>query len=167
MCAFSSDTSGDIYRKRLRRMHRLLSSQPKGVYDCSPANRIRCARTVITHDWSSAEHQISGLHRSSGQRKRSRAMQRAVFQSAWAYELVALLDGIGQRKATVVEHNDRITGYATSIGFLGHAGGESNEDLKSLMARPQKFRPRASSYRRATAIFFAGVYTTARAWSNQ
>lgn len=35
--------------------------------------------------------------------------------------------------ATVVEHDDRITGYATTIGFFGHAVGESNEDLKALI----------------------------------
>jgi len=33
--------------------------------------------------------------------------------------------------ATVVEHDGRITGYATTIGFFGHAVGETNEDLKT------------------------------------
>jgi hypothetical protein len=37
------------------------------------------------------------------------------------------------RVQTVVEHNDRVTGYATSIGWFEHAVGESNEKLKALM----------------------------------
>ena len=44
-----------------------------------------------------------------------------------------LLDGITQGAATVVEHDGRITGYASGIHFLGHAVGESNEDLKALL----------------------------------
>lgn len=44
-----------------------------------------------------------------------------------------LHQAIQQDTATVVEHSDQITGYATSIGFFGHAVGESNEDLKALI----------------------------------
>lgn len=44
-----------------------------------------------------------------------------------------LLDGINQETAMVVEHNGRITGYATGIHFLGHAVAESNEELKALI----------------------------------
>jgi len=44
-----------------------------------------------------------------------------------------LLDGITQGAATVVEHNGRITGYASGIHFLAHAVGESNEELKALI----------------------------------
>jgi predicted N-acetyltransferase YhbS len=36
--------------------------------------------------------------------------------------------------ATVVERDGRITGYATLIGFFGHAVSERNEDLKALIA---------------------------------
>ncbi|PSB57652.1 GNAT family N-acetyltransferase [Chamaesiphon polymorphus] len=36
--------------------------------------------------------------------------------------------------ATVVERDGRITGYATTGGFFGHAVGERNEDLKALIA---------------------------------
>ncbi|PSB26506.1 GNAT family N-acetyltransferase [Stenomitos frigidus ULC18] len=54
---------------------------------------------------------------------------------------------IQQGKATVVEHDDatggrlhqRITGYATVIGFFGHAVCESNEDLKALIGAAQAF----------------------------
>jgi GNAT superfamily N-acetyltransferase len=44
-----------------------------------------------------------------------------------------LLDAIKQGTATVVEHGGRITGYATLVGFFGHAVGESDEDLKALI----------------------------------
>lgn len=41
--------------------------------------------------------------------------------------------------ATVVEHGQRITGYATTIGFFGHAVGESNADLKALIGAAKSF----------------------------
>jgi GNAT superfamily N-acetyltransferase len=50
-----------------------------------------------------------------------------------------LSDAIQQRTATVVERNGRITGYATLIGFFGHAVGYSNDDLKALIAAAPEF----------------------------
>jgi predicted N-acetyltransferase YhbS len=50
-----------------------------------------------------------------------------------------LLDAIKQRTATVVEHGGRVTGYATMIGFFGHAVGENNEDLKALIGTATAF----------------------------
>jgi len=50
-----------------------------------------------------------------------------------------LIEAIGQRTATVVEHDGRITGYATMIGFIGHAVGESNADLKALIGSARAF----------------------------
>jgi N-acetylglutamate synthase-like GNAT family acetyltransferase len=44
-----------------------------------------------------------------------------------------LADAIEAQTATVVEHDGRITGYATIIGFAGHAVGETNADLKALI----------------------------------
>jgi hypothetical protein len=44
-----------------------------------------------------------------------------------------LLDAIRQGTATVVEYGSRITGYATIVGFFGHAVGESNVDLQALI----------------------------------
>jgi hypothetical protein len=41
--------------------------------------------------------------------------------------------------ATVVEHDGRITGYATMIGFFGHAVGETNADLAALIAAAPEF----------------------------
>jgi GNAT superfamily N-acetyltransferase len=45
-----------------------------------------------------------------------------------------LLDAIKEKTASVVDHDGRISGYATVIGFFGHAVGETNEDLKALIA---------------------------------
>jgi GNAT superfamily N-acetyltransferase len=50
-----------------------------------------------------------------------------------------LLDAIQQGSASVVEHDGRITGYATPIAFFGHAVGETNEDLKALIAAASVF----------------------------
>jgi predicted N-acetyltransferase YhbS len=50
-----------------------------------------------------------------------------------------LKDSIAQRSATVVEHDGRITGYATVVGFFGHTLGETNKDLKALIGAAQEF----------------------------
>jgi GNAT superfamily N-acetyltransferase len=50
-----------------------------------------------------------------------------------------LLDAVKQKTATVVEHDGRITGYATMVGFFGHAVGESNDDLKALIGAATEF----------------------------
>ncbi len=53
-----------------------------------------------------------------------------------------LRDAIQQGSATVVEHDGRITGYATGVGFLSHAVGESNDEIKALIAAaPELFGP--------------------------
>jgi GNAT superfamily N-acetyltransferase len=44
-----------------------------------------------------------------------------------------LLGAIRQKTATLVEREGNVTGYATSIGFFGHAVAESNDDLKALI----------------------------------
>jgi predicted N-acetyltransferase YhbS len=44
-----------------------------------------------------------------------------------------LRDAITQATATVVEHDGRITGYATAVGFFAHAVGEGNAELKALI----------------------------------
>lgn len=46
---------------------------------------------------------------------------------------------IQQGTATVVEYGNAISGYATSIGFFGHAAGVSNEDLKALIGAAKSF----------------------------
>lgn len=50
-----------------------------------------------------------------------------------------LAEAIEQRTATVVERDGRLTGYATAIGFFGHAIGETNDDLKALIAAAREF----------------------------
>jgi predicted N-acetyltransferase YhbS len=50
-----------------------------------------------------------------------------------------LLQVILQGTATVVEHDAQIAGYATQIGFFGHAVGKSNEDLKALIGAATSF----------------------------
>lgn len=44
-----------------------------------------------------------------------------------------LMASIREGAAMVVERGGRVTGYATKIGILGHAVGESNDDLKALI----------------------------------
>jgi len=48
-------------------------------------------------------------------------------------------NAIAKSSATVVEHDRRITGYATVIGFFGHAVGETNKDLKALIGAAKEF----------------------------
>jgi predicted N-acetyltransferase YhbS len=50
-----------------------------------------------------------------------------------------LLDAITPGTATVIEHSGRITGYATSVAFFGHAVGETNEELKALIGAAPSF----------------------------
>jgi predicted N-acetyltransferase YhbS len=50
-----------------------------------------------------------------------------------------LKDAIARGSATVVEHDGRITGYATVVGFFGHAVGETNKDLKALIGAMREF----------------------------
>jgi hypothetical protein len=51
-------------------------------------------------------------------------------------------DSIARGSALVVEHLERISGYTTQIGFIEHAIGETNEDLKALIgAAPDFFGP--------------------------
>jgi len=62
--------------------------------------------------------------------------------------VIERLYAIQRGTATVVEHDGRITGYATTIGFFGHAVGETNEDLKALIGAAKStdlvFRPPAT-----------------------
>jgi predicted N-acetyltransferase YhbS len=50
-----------------------------------------------------------------------------------------LRDAVAQGSATVVEHDGRITGYATIVGFFGHSLGESRDDVKALIAAAKEF----------------------------
>lgn len=48
-------------------------------------------------------------------------------------------DALAQGTALVVEHDGRISGYATGLAFFAHAVGESNEDLKALIMAAEGF----------------------------
>jgi len=50
-----------------------------------------------------------------------------------------LADAIRQGTATVVERQGRITGYASSTAFYGHAVAETNPDLQALIAAADSF----------------------------
>ena len=50
-----------------------------------------------------------------------------------------LRDMMSRGVVTVVEREGRITGYATTIGFFGHALGETNEDLQALIGTAKEF----------------------------
>jgi GNAT superfamily N-acetyltransferase len=50
-----------------------------------------------------------------------------------------LRDAIQQGTALVVERQGRITGYAAGFGYLGHAVGESNVELKALISAIPEF----------------------------
>ncbi|MBV9386545.1 MAG: GNAT family N-acetyltransferase [Chroococcidiopsidaceae cyanobacterium CP_BM_ER_R8_30] len=50
-----------------------------------------------------------------------------------------LSDGILQKTAVVVERQGRMTGYASDLGFFGHAVGESNLDLQALIGAAETF----------------------------
>lgn len=51
-----------------------------------------------------------------------------------------LLGAIKQGSALVVEHGGDITGYATMIGYFGHAVGRTNEELKALIGAAPAFQ---------------------------
>jgi predicted N-acetyltransferase YhbS len=50
-----------------------------------------------------------------------------------------VLEAVQQGTATMVIRNNRLAGYATQIGFFGHAVAETNEDLKALIAAAPAF----------------------------
>jgi GNAT superfamily N-acetyltransferase len=46
---------------------------------------------------------------------------------------------VQQGTAQVVERGGRITGYTVGVGFFGHTIGETNDDLKALIAAAESF----------------------------
>jgi predicted N-acetyltransferase YhbS len=50
-----------------------------------------------------------------------------------------LAQAIQENTAIVVERAGRVTGYATSLAFFGHATAESNLDLQALIASAESF----------------------------
>jgi len=52
---------------------------------------------------------------------------------------VELTDAIQAGTASVVERDGAITGYATMIGFGGHAVGSTNTDMRALISGAREF----------------------------
>ena len=50
-----------------------------------------------------------------------------------------LAESIARGGATVAEHGDQILGYATALGFRGHAVGETNQALEALIGAAREF----------------------------
>jgi predicted N-acetyltransferase YhbS len=50
-----------------------------------------------------------------------------------------LRDAVSAGSASVVEHDGRITGYASQIAFFGHAVGEADDDVKALIGAAPSF----------------------------
>ena len=50
-----------------------------------------------------------------------------------------VLDAVKQGTAKVVEHDGRITGYATDLGFFAHAVAETSRDLVALIGSASAF----------------------------
>ena len=50
-----------------------------------------------------------------------------------------VLDAINQGTARVVEHGERLTGYATDLAFFAHAVGETTHDLMALIGAATAF----------------------------
>jgi GNAT superfamily N-acetyltransferase len=50
-----------------------------------------------------------------------------------------LPDALAHGTALVVEHDGRVSGYTTDLGFFGHAVGENSEDLKALITATDQF----------------------------
>lgn len=51
-----------------------------------------------------------------------------------------VLEAIHQETARLVERGGRLTGYTTAMGWFGHAVGDTNEDLKALIADAKSFQ---------------------------
>jgi ribosomal protein S18 acetylase RimI-like enzyme len=50
-----------------------------------------------------------------------------------------LAQGIEQNTAIIVERGGRITGYASSLAYFGHATAETNADMQALIASAESF----------------------------
>ncbi|MBV1854395.1 GNAT family N-acetyltransferase [Catellatospora tritici] len=50
-----------------------------------------------------------------------------------------VIDALKQGTARVVEHDGRLTGYATDLAFFAHAVGETTDDIKALIGAATAF----------------------------
>jgi hypothetical protein len=63
------------------------------------------------------------------------ACDRVCFQVHGLDRSADVLDAIKEGTATVVEHDDHVTAYATVVGFFGHAVAETNDGVKAHWCR--------------------------------
>ena len=63
--------------------------------------------------------------------------------------------------ALVVKHGETLTGYASQIGFFGHAVSHSKDDLKALIAAAPALSAAVSCCRLATPNCCSGAWRTA------
>lgn len=87
-------------------------TQQRSVSGCT----VRPAQTADLNACNALSHRIHGFDRGT-----------------------ELEQAIHSGTASVVEREGRITGYATSLAFLGHATAETNVDMKALIASAESF----------------------------
>ena len=91
---------------------------------------------VVTHAALTHAADNSGLRRATlGDESDCACLCRKAYGFA---RTVELNEAIGNNTATVLERNDRIVGYASSVGFRGHAVASTVEDLMVLVAHTPK-----------------------------
>jgi predicted N-acetyltransferase YhbS len=81
-----------------------------------PGCTVRLAQSADVDVCNALSHRVHGFHRGA-----------------------ELAQAIHKSTAHVVERGDRITGYATELGFFGHATGETSLDIQSLIASAESF----------------------------
>jgi predicted N-acetyltransferase YhbS len=64
-----------------------------------------------------------------------------------------LRDAIQQGSATLVESRGRVSGYASSLSFFGHAVAETNDDLQAIIAASEILPPGILVPTRNAALF--------------
>ena len=79
-----------------------------------------------------------------------------------------LVDAVTQGTATVVEQGGRVVGYASSVGFLGHAVAEHKRRAQGAESAPPRLSSvPGSSCRPATATCCGGVCRRGCVWCNR
>jgi predicted N-acetyltransferase YhbS len=83
--------------------------------------------------------QISGYAVRKAVEADLRACDRVCFKVHGVDRSAEVLDAIKEGTATVVEHDGHVAGYATVVGFFGHAVAETNDGLKALVGAATSF----------------------------
>jgi predicted N-acetyltransferase YhbS len=94
---------------------------------------------LATMQGSPLNMQISGYTVRKAVEADLHACDRICFKVHGVDRSVEVRDAIKEETATVVEHEGQVTGYATVIGFFGHAVAETNDELKALIGAATMF----------------------------